>query len=94
MPRAGVGPPRVPARNCGTRGGRLVRPSDGALRTRAARGIRRPTGPSDGQSSNDTVHSAVAPSAMRYQGDGTATTVASPTTATLPFAEVTSSPLT
>ena len=29
-PSAGMGPPRVPARNCGTRGGRLVRPGDGA----------------------------------------------------------------
>ena len=46
------------------------------------------------QSSNVALQSDVAPSAMEYQASGTATTVASPTTVTLPFGESTASPLT
>lgn len=84
------GPPRVPARNCGTRGGRL-RAGDG----RGRGGSAHPSpGSTTDQSSSSAVHSEGAPSAMEYQAVGTATTVASPVTATLPFGSVTSSPFT
>jgi hypothetical protein len=46
------------------------------------------------QSSKAALHSEGASSAREYQAVGTATTVASPVTLTLPFGAVTSSPFT
>ena len=92
-----MGPPRVPARNCGTRGGRLRGRVADRLMSREEAGPRHPSpdrGDGWDQSSKVALQSDVAPSAMEYQASGTATTVASPTTVTLPFGESTASPLT